>query len=1222
MPQNLLRYILFALLLSTAASSVSAAPTNALKNPQFAAVADGVPANWNAFEGGFDFAAGAGYKGSDAVTMTRAQGDKARGSSQVVTLNQKVAAPVTLSGWSKSQGVSGEPDNGYAIFADVTYADGSNGWGFFAPFKTGTTDWNRAEVQLNADKPIQSLTFYALFREHTGKVWFSDLAIELDGKTVEVPVKMGSFNRLNNGDFAATGEGTAVGWTGFEGGYQLAPKQGTKGSDAITATRGDGDKGRGAAQVVMLNQTKAEPITLSGWSRAQNVSGDADNDYALYADLVYADGSNGWGFNAPFVTGTSDWNFATTEITPEKPVKSLTFYAMFRNHTGQVWFSDLAVETAAPALAQLPSNMKLVDVEPQIKIPLNLYKATIDGKNAAMRVVGTRTENLLRNADWKSPTDGVPQNWQKWEDGFTLDANGGREGRAAAVITNAQGDPQRGIFQQLELNQSEAQSLVLSGWSRAQDVSGTPDVDYSLYADLVLQDGREVWGQSVPFLTGTHDWQRASTVIAPGQPIKSIKVYALFRGHTGKVWFSDLVLGAQRAPAGGALFDGLGVKTVAAPLVRNVALKKTVDYATKDGLSLSMNDAGAIASIKVNGREVKSNAPSGFLARDVANGSDIFALGDNSAALKLKLTSKITAFDDHLVVEGNVADLTGKDRAITLFWALPVEAANWQWGQTMRREKRVGNEEQSNTVPFFAGANGQASLYPLANIHDEQSGLAIALDPDLASQNRLAVNGATKQFTLAYDFGLTPEKPSADFRFVIYRTDPQWGFRDALAKMGRIFPGTFEARGEAKQQGLWMPFTDVSKVQGWQDFGFRFREAAANIATDPSLKWDDANGILTFRYFEPSAWWMPMDDATPRNYENAIRDLRRIASDPGAGGHEQAQAVLSSGYRAASGRYALIFRDEPWAKGAVWSLNPDPKIVGKATGASIGWDAADKQIYADKSNGTLDGEYLDSLEGYVTANLNFDREQFKVARAPLTFETTSNAPAQHKALLAFDYVRNQSREVHALGKLMFANSVPSRFTFLAAPLDVMGTETDWMTGGTYRPDDDDVMSLRRAMSGTKPYLLLQNTDYDKFTPPYVEKYMERSLFYGMFPDFFSANAAESPYWENPKWVDRDRPMFQKYIPLVKRVAEAGWQPLTLAKSDNSSVWLERYGAKYLTVLNSSSTAQKANVTLQAPVKFGAQSRDLVSGSPIGTRGADGSLALELAPEQVVVLELG
>jgi len=39
-----------------------------------------------------------------------------------------------------------------------------------------------------------------------------------------------------------------------------------------------------------------------------------------------------------------------------------------------------------------------------------------------------------------------------------------------------------------------------------------------------------------------------------------------------------------------------------------------------------------------------------------------------------------------------------------------------------------------------------------------------------------------------------------------------------------------------------MPFTDVSTVQDWQDFGFKFHEGNNNVA------WDKAHGILSFRY--------------------------------------------------------------------------------------------------------------------------------------------------------------------------------------------------------------------------------------------------------------------------------------------------------------------------------------------------------------------------------------
>jgi hypothetical protein len=496
-----------------------------------------------------------------------------------------------------------------------------------------------------------------------------------------------------------------------------------------------------------------------------------------------------------------------------------------------------------------------------------------------------------------------------------------------------------------------------------------------------------------------------------------------------------------------------------------------------------------------------------------------------------------------------------------------------------------------------------------------------------AAQNRIAYNAATRQFYIVYDFGLTPEKSSAEFRFVLYRTNPQWGFRDAVQKLYRIFPDMFAVRPENRTQGLWMPFSDISQVQGWQDFGFRYREAGNDVATsasDNTLAWDDQHGILTFRYSEPMTWWMPMPPDMPRTYENAVAMLQRIADDPRHPQHNSALAVLSSGFRDESGRYPLVFRNEPWANGAVWSLNVTPQLPGEITGATMLWTQKMRDtLYNNNSKGTLDGEYLDSIEGYVTANLNFDRNQFRHSQTPLTFDTATRTAAQHKSLAMHDFARTQSRSVHEIGKLMFANSVPYRFSFLTPWFDVMGTEVNWLRDSQWGPDDDALMNLRRTMSGGKPYLLLQNTDFEKFTPAYVEQYMQRALFYGMFPGFFSLDAATNPYWLNPNWYNRDRAHFKKYMPIIKAVAEAGWQPVTLATSDNPQVWIERFGTigqtVYLTLHNNSTTPQRAALTLQKPLTVKAPPQDLVTSQPVAIQ--DGKLHVALQPGQTMAFRL-
>src|SRR5262249_16032555 len=159
-----------------------------------------------------------------------------------------------------------------------------------------------------------------------------------------------------------------------------------------------------------------------------------------------------------------------------------------------------------------------------------------------------------------------------------------------------------------------------------------------------------------------------------------------------------------------------------------------------------------------------------------------------------------------------------------------------------------------------------------------------------------------------------------------------------------------------------------------------------------------------------------------------------------------------------------------------------------------------------------------------------------------------------------------------------------RFSVLCPPLDVLGTETDWLQNGAYRPVPDSQTCLWRTMAGKKPYRLLMNTNFDRFTPELVERYFQRSLFYGFCPGMFSHNPADNPYWRNPKWYNRDRPLFRKYQPLIKRVAEAGWQPVTAAACDNPSLWVERFGPDaagtvYFTLLNDTPQLQEGQLAI-------------------------------------------
>jgi hypothetical protein len=295
-----------------------------------------------------------------------------------------------------------------------------------------------------------------------------------------------------------------------------------------------------------------------------------------------------------------------------------------------------------------------------------------------------------------------------------------------------------------------------------------------------------------------------------------------------------------------------------------------------------------------------------------------------------------------------------------------------------------------------------------------------------------------------------------------------------------------------------------------------------------------------------------------------------------------------------------------------------PGLTGEVTDFKNQWNPAlIERLYGDNRTADLDGEYIDSSEGYVTDELNFRRSHFAAADTPLTFSLASREVCQFRGLIAFEYIRGIERDVHGLGKLMMANSTPIRLCWLAPLLDVMGTETDWNPGGQWRPMPDADLLYRRVMCRGKPYCFLMNTEFDQFSHALVEKYMKRSLAYGMFPGFFSHNASQGHYFTRPELYERDRPLFKTYVPLCRRVAEAGWEPVTRARSSDDQVYVERFGEHLLTVFNDSDQARSVIITLEG-WKPG-PSRDLVRHKVVVWRR--GATELTLAPEDVVVIEI-
>ena len=97
---------------------------------------------------------------------------------------------------------------------------------------------------------------------------------------------------------------------------------------------------------VNINQAAPAKVILSGESLCEESLTKAPNahDYALYIDLTYADGTKKYGITAPFSTDTKEWQKKSVEFMPEKAIKQLRIYILYRNQTGKVQFKNLKLE--------------------------------------------------------------------------------------------------------------------------------------------------------------------------------------------------------------------------------------------------------------------------------------------------------------------------------------------------------------------------------------------------------------------------------------------------------------------------------------------------------------------------------------------------------------------------------------------------------------------------------------------------------------------------------------------------------------------------------------------------------------------------------------------------------------------------------------------------------------------------------------------------------------
>lgn len=839
---------------------------------------------------------------------------------------------------------------------------------------------------------------------------------------------------------------------------------------------------------------------------------------------------------------------------------------------------------------------------------LSPFGATADFTNSwrvfrSLPSFATTGPNTLGNPGME--TVGLPQplgSWSAFGSGYTASSASVHSGTGSLQCTATNATEVHGGSQTIVLNQTTPKALRFSGWSKAQNVSGSSDGNYSVYLDILYTNGTPLWAQTLCFSVGTHDWEYRETFLMPALPIRQLNCYLLFRNsHTGTVWFDDITVAEVQNPV--VSFDGSVVGSAPpAPLPFDSATRHTL--LSGDGLQLAVTqDGGVIAALSDGTNHLLATAmdyASGWFVCDRAATSDWWSVGGwvtatNDALLQrgvittLNLAAEVryTVTNSAIRIQATVSNLVAPDRALSLYFALPADLEGGGWWNSPRERVSLADSFESATLTSAElGARNLVSQYPLATVA-ANAALTLAIPPDQYRPFRLAYNRLTRQFFAVFDLGLSavttnfPQSATAEVWF--YRSDPAWGLRSGLDGFYRRFPGAFTR--PFTNEGIWVAFADLHNITNLSDFGIGYHE----IGYDPALvKFDDTQGIPSFRYVsEPWSYWMTMPTNVPNTDSTSV--FNYLLSQH-AQGVQAATATLSSGLRDSKGLLQFSPAAQPWCPyGAVFCVNSSPYLRDpqySVTKFSHEWNSTVRDVYHHPEYGRLDGEYIDSFIAYATAP-DYSSNHLRTTTFPLAYRRDNLTLMTPLMFGSYEMARAIATDVHALGKPIMANFLFTDWQGLPFGLglfDFAGAEINCFdAAGAFVPPSDHSLLYARALSGARPYGYLLNTDFTKVSQAEMESYMRLCAVYAIYPSAFSATASTDNYFGQPALYERDRSLFKKYVPIVRSLSLAGWRPVTDATSDNANLALEAYGSnavpgpRYLGVRNLASQATTANV---------------------------------------------
>jgi hypothetical protein len=752
------------------------------------------------------------------------------------------------------------------------------------------------------------------------------------------------------------------------------------------------------------------------------------------------------------------------------------------------------------------------------------------------------TTNLISNPDFEHDNDGdnVPDNWKHQGKGSrpkisNLEAHSGANSIQISLgKINTSGKLMTTVA--VESNTH----YFLRVWIKSKSVKPTapPARTWSLLSPVrvkvVQYSGQSSKGQDLAYgYTDDADWHQANVGFLTKPGITHVRVYLVFQEGSGTVWFDDLFLGKL-------------LREPEFPIIKSNIFDNKHKHMTQAAFF---------------------------------------------PASKISLNAKFKSHPEYIKVDATVSTKIKRDLPFQLCFTLPINFVGWKWANHVRSETLISSGHFEYATDYNLSI---MSRYPFNTIYDKESSLSLGIP--IGKPRIFKGWYDNKGFHIAFSLGLSNQAgdvgKSAQISFVIYKSDPNWGFRAATKKYYRIFPVYFKKRIDSSREGAWLTLRSGASVKALSTFlksygiglhlvyfGLQNDDCANAKLAAKSVHWAKQNDILIMVYNHHWVYRYKLENftGTVPTYEEAIAAVKRNAKaihglNVVCRKNIFSTAALQSTATDINGRYLyeLYKIRRPIDKKYTAILQFYENLSHSIEEGVSDWAKIVYRYYvqetiklAQQAQLSINGIHMDSTSGmrrWAAAD-DYNKKHWISAKIPLSFSYDSGKVVQKLSLTGYSHLKNLADFLHHRGLLLSANFNGSEARagswFGADVLDFFGIEQGLAekAGKNDRYVTIDSFAMyKRTVAYQRPVSTLGVRLKRNQTPlEDLETTLSRNLFYGFW------HGHHGRYGEEPLKDPHRKQVYDRYLPAFRSLAAAGWEPVTYAKSSNPDVWVERFG---------------------------------------------------------------